>query len=64
MLPPNDTGAQRGPGAPLQVKTKTPSAELVQSAGNYLGYLYFCFLGNSLLAKRLIHAAEATGERY
>jgi hypothetical protein len=32
---------------------------VVERFGDYRGYLYFCGLGASLLAKGLIHPAEA-----
>ncbi len=57
VFPPGDVGAQRGLGALLRVGAGTSLSDVVERAGDYRGYLYFCALGESLLAKRLIHAA-------
>jgi 3-methyladenine DNA glycosylase/8-oxoguanine DNA glycosylase len=56
MFPPGDVGAARGVGALLQLDQRTSIDRAVERFGNRRGYLYFCGLGSSLLAKGLIHA--------
>ena len=58
VFPPGDSGAQRGLNALLNLPTPESLTDVVQRFGDYRGYLYFCGLGGSLLAKGLIHAAE------
>jgi DNA-3-methyladenine glycosylase II len=57
VFPPGDSGAQRGLNALLRLRTPESLARVVDRFGEYRGYLYFCGLGGSLLAKGLIHAA-------
>jgi 3-methyladenine DNA glycosylase/8-oxoguanine DNA glycosylase len=57
VFPPGDTGAARGLGALLQLDRLTPLDRVVERFGEHRGYLYFCGLGASLLARGLIHAA-------
>jgi 3-methyladenine DNA glycosylase/8-oxoguanine DNA glycosylase len=59
VFPPGDSGAQRGLNALLRLQTPEALARVVERFGDYRGYLYFCGLGASLLAKGLIHPAEA-----
>jgi 3-methyladenine DNA glycosylase/8-oxoguanine DNA glycosylase len=55
VFPPGDVGAQRGLRA--LVGSRATIDRLVERFGDHRGYLYFCSLGGSLLAKGLIHAA-------
>jgi 3-methyladenine DNA glycosylase/8-oxoguanine DNA glycosylase len=57
VFPPGDVGAARGVGALLQLDQQTSIDRAVERFGDRRGYLYFCGLGSSLLAKGLIHAA-------
>jgi DNA-3-methyladenine glycosylase II len=57
VFPPGDSGAQRGLNALLQLRTPESLHRVVERFGDYRGYLYFCGLGGSLLAKGLIHPA-------
>lgn len=57
VFPPGDVGAARGVGALLQLAPETRLDDVVERFGDQRGYLYFCGLGASLLAKGLIHAA-------
>ena len=57
VFPPNDSGAKRGLMALLRLRTPESLARAVERFGDYRGYLYFCGLGRSLLAKGLIHEA-------
>jgi DNA-3-methyladenine glycosylase II len=57
VFPPGDVGAARGVGALLQLDQRTSIDRAVERFGDHRGYLYFCGLGSSLLAKGLIHAA-------
>jgi DNA-3-methyladenine glycosylase II len=57
VFPPGDSGAQRGLNALLRLRTPESLARVVHRFGDYRGYLYFCGLGGSLLAKGLIHPA-------
>lgn len=58
VFPPGDSGAERGLNALLRLRKPESLARLVERFGEYRGYLYFCGLGASLLAKGLIHEAE------
>jgi 3-methyladenine DNA glycosylase/8-oxoguanine DNA glycosylase len=58
VFPPGDSGAKRGLDALLRLRTPESLARVVERFGDYRGYLYFCGLGGSLLAKGLIHRAE------
>jgi 3-methyladenine DNA glycosylase/8-oxoguanine DNA glycosylase len=57
MFPPGDVGAARGLGALLRLGPRASLSRVTKRFGDYRGYLYFCALGGSLLAKDLIHAA-------
>ena len=57
VFPPGDVGAARGVGALLQLDRRTSIDRAVERFGDRRGYLYFCGLGSSLLAKGLIDAA-------
>lgn len=57
VFPPGDVGAARGLGGLLRVEPGPPFDRAVARFGDRRGYLYFCSLGSSLLAKGLIHAA-------
>jgi DNA-3-methyladenine glycosylase II len=57
LFPPGDSGAQRGLNALLRFRSPDALARVVERFGDYRGYLYFCGLGGSLLAKGLIHPA-------
>jgi DNA-3-methyladenine glycosylase II len=57
VFPPGDAGAARGLNALLCLRTPTALDRVVEGFGDCRGYLYFCGLGGSLLAKGLIRAA-------
>jgi len=57
VFPPGDSGAKRGLDALLHLRTPESLARAVERFGDQRGYLYFCGLGGSLLAKGLIHPA-------
>lgn len=57
VFPPNDSGAQRGLRSLLQLPLGAPTESLIERFGERRGYLYFCLLGRSLLAKGLISPA-------
>ena len=59
VFPPGDSGAQRGLNALLRLRTPQALSRVVERFGDYRGYLYFCGLGSSLLAKGLIRPADA-----
>jgi DNA-3-methyladenine glycosylase II len=59
VFPPGDTGAARTLGPMLQLGPATLFDRVVERFGNQRGYLYFCGLGASLLARGLIHAAPS-----
>jgi DNA-3-methyladenine glycosylase II len=63
LFPPGDSGAKRGLNALLRLRTPESLERVVERFGDYRGYLYFCGLGASLLAKGLIRAAGAPVER-
>lgn len=58
VFPPNDSGAQRGLRSLLQLPAGASTEWLIEKFGERRGYLYFCLLGRSLLAKGLIHPAS------
>jgi 3-methyladenine DNA glycosylase/8-oxoguanine DNA glycosylase len=58
VFPPGDSGAKRGLSALLRLRAPESLPRVVERFGDYRGYLYFCGLGGSLLAKGLIHEAE------
>lgn len=55
VFPPGDIGATRGLGALLHLSDEESLERVVQRFGRLRGYLYFCVLGDALLAKGLIH---------
>jgi len=57
VFPPGDVGAARAVGSLLQLGPRKSIERAVERFGDRRGYLYFCGLGSSLLAKGLIHAA-------
>lgn len=57
VFPPGDVGATRGLGGLLRVGPGAALGRVVERCGDLRGYLYFCSLGASLLARGLIHAA-------
>ncbi len=60
LFPPGDSGAKRGLTALLGLSGPDALAGVVDSFGDYRGYLYFCVLGGKLLAEGLIHPAGAS----
>lgn len=64
VFPPGDVGAARGLRPLLQLDPPTSIDRAVERFGDRRGYLYFCGLGASLLARGLIRSAEpAQGSR-
>ena len=59
VFPPGDVGAQRGLRALLHLPAGQSLDPVVKRFGDHRGYLYFCALGASLLAKGLIHPASS-----
>lgn len=57
VFPPGDAGATRGLKALLRPRSPASLERTVAGFGAHRGYLYFCALGASLLAKGLIHGA-------
>jgi 3-methyladenine DNA glycosylase/8-oxoguanine DNA glycosylase len=57
VFPAGDVGAARGLGALLRLRPGAALDPIVERVGDHRGYLYFCALGGSLLARGLIHAA-------
>jgi DNA-3-methyladenine glycosylase II len=57
VFPPGDSGAKRGLNSLLRLRSAGALEPVVERFGDCRGYLYFCALGASLLAKGLIHAA-------
>jgi 3-methyladenine DNA glycosylase/8-oxoguanine DNA glycosylase len=57
VFPPGDAGAARGLRALLRLRAPASLGRIVERFGDHRGYLYFCALGGSLLAKNLIQAA-------
>ena len=57
VFPPGDVGAERGLRTLLRAGAGTSLKRIVERFGDRRGYLYFCALGASLLARGLIHAA-------
>ncbi|MEO7113508.1 MAG: DUF488 family protein [Polyangiaceae bacterium] len=60
VFPPGDVGATRGLGRLLGVRSGSSLDRVVARFADRRGYLYFCSLGSSLLAKGLIHAAPTS----
>jgi DNA-3-methyladenine glycosylase II len=63
VFPPGDSGAQRGLNALLRLRKPGSLGGVIERFGDYRGYLYFCALGASLLAKGFIHP-PAPAERH
>ena len=64
VFPPGDVGAARGLPPLLQLDRRKSIDRAVERYGDRRGYLYFCGLGASLLAKGLIRrAAPEQGSR-
>jgi DNA-3-methyladenine glycosylase II len=59
VFPAGDVGAERGLRTVLRMAERAPLTRIVARFGDYRGYLYFCALGGSLIAKRLIHPAPS-----
>ena len=57
VFPPGDSGAKRSLNELLNLRTPDSLPEVVESFGDYRGYLYLCGLGARLLAKGLIQPA-------
>ena len=57
VFPPGDVGAARGLGPLLQLDQHMSIDRAVERFGDRRGYLYFCGLGASLLARGLIRPA-------
>lgn len=57
VFPPGDVGAARGLSRLMRLEPGPSLDRVVERFGDRRGYLYFCSLGGSLLAKGLIHAA-------
>ena len=60
VFPPGDAGVSRGLRELLHLEPGASVDRAVERFGDYRGYLYFCSLGNNLLAKGLIHPAPLT----
>lgn len=63
VFPPGDSGAKRGLNSLLRLRSAGSLERVVERFGDRRGYLYFCALGASLLAKGLIHAAPVPNRR-
>jgi DNA-3-methyladenine glycosylase II len=63
VFPPGDSGAQRGLNALLGLRAPGSLDRVIRRFGACRGYLYFCSLGASLLARGLIHAAPPLSRR-
>jgi DNA-3-methyladenine glycosylase II len=57
VFPPGDIGAARSLTTLMRRGAGTPFNDVIERFADHRGYLYFCALGGSLLAKGLIHAA-------
>lgn len=57
VFPAGDVGAMRGLRALLRLGPRARLDQVIERFGNHRGYLYFCVLGQNLLARGLIHAA-------
>jgi DNA-3-methyladenine glycosylase II len=55
VFPPGDVGFARGLKQIARIPAGLAFDRLLQRFGDYRGYLYFCSLGGSLLARSLIH---------
>jgi DNA-3-methyladenine glycosylase II len=63
VFPPNDVGVVRGLTRLMGLKPGPSLDRVIRRFGEHRGYLYFCSLGGSLLAKGLIHPAPASSRR-
>lgn len=59
VFPPGDVGAARGLSRLMRLAPGPSLERVVRRFGDRRGYLYFCSLGGSLLAKGLIHVAPS-----
>jgi DNA-3-methyladenine glycosylase II len=59
VFPPGDVGAERGLGTLLHLPAGATATRTIERFGDRRGYLYFCSLGNALLARGLIHPPPA-----
>jgi 3-methyladenine DNA glycosylase/8-oxoguanine DNA glycosylase len=57
VFPPGDVGVARRLGTLMRLGPRASLGRVVERFGDQRGYLYFCALGGSLLAKGSIHAA-------
>jgi 3-methyladenine DNA glycosylase/8-oxoguanine DNA glycosylase len=57
VFPPGDVGVARGLSRVIHLASGRSLERMAERFGDHRGYLYFCSLGGSLLAKGLIHAA-------
>ncbi len=57
VFPPGDVGAARGLSSLMRVEPGPSLERVIRRFGDQRGYLYFCALGGSLLAKGLIRSA-------
>lgn len=57
VFPPGDVGAARGLRTLMRLGPRSPLEPVIERFGRRRGYLYFCALGASLLAKGFIHPA-------
>ena len=58
VFPPGDVGAARGLSKLMHLPAGASLTRIIEHFGDRRGYLYFCSLGGSLLAKGLIHSAS------
>jgi DNA-3-methyladenine glycosylase II len=63
VFPPGDSGATRGLNALLRLRAAGSLDRVVARFGPLRGYLYFCGLGSSLLARELISSAPPLATR-
>jgi DNA-3-methyladenine glycosylase II len=61
VFPAGDVGVARGLGTLLRLPPGASLNRVVERFGDLRGYLYFCSLGATLLARGLIHAAPPPG---
>lgn len=57
VFPPGDVGAARGLRSLMGLNARSALEPVIERFGRHRGYLYFCALGASLLARGLIHPA-------
>ncbi|GEL73228.1 DUF488 family protein [Myxococcus virescens] len=63
VFPEGDVGVIRGLSGLMDVEPGPALERLIRRFGELRGYLYFCSLGSALLARGLIHAADAGPRR-